>query len=156
MANAKSVLIQLTSIAETMRHRPAVPIATRVAARDDVLPLASPIQGPDGKEYDQVVLPEGTWLECSLAAYNFNPEYWGEDAHIFNPDRFLREGGPLVNGKKAPQGSMDGLIGFIVGPRMCLGWRFAWVSRYARDASIETESTNDPSGWRKCRSCWQN
>lgn len=108
-----------------MRHRPAVPIATRIAAHDDHLPLSKPITGRNGCLIDRIALPKDTWLECSLAAYNFNPEYWGDDAHLFNPDRFLRKGGPLVNGVKPPQGSLDGLIAFIVGPRMCLGWRFA-------------------------------
>ena len=112
--------------AETLRCRPALPVAVaRTALHDDYLPLSQPLVGRDGTQITQVVVPKGTGVDCSIAAYNMNPSYWGEDAHKFNPDRFLRAEGPLINGMKGPQGSMDGLASFIAGPRMCLGWRFA-------------------------------
>lgn len=39
---------------ESMRLRPAIPYTMRVATKDDVLPLATPLTDRDGKVCDEV------------------------------------------------------------------------------------------------------
>lgn len=56
-----------------------------------------------------------------FTAMNINPEVWGEDAHIFRPERWIVPGGIPPPGE-LPHG-WSGLATFCDGPRSCLGWR---------------------------------
>ena len=87
-----------------------------MAGRDDILPLSRPITTEYGEVISEIVVPKGTRIVASIAAYNrsavlfvcvprrlsvlvshSNPELWGDDAHEFNPDRWL-DG--VASGKK--------------------------------------------------------
>ena len=40
-------------------------------------------------------LPEGTTVSVNPWVMHHSPELWGDDARVFNPDRWLREGAAL-------------------------------------------------------------
>ncbi|EAU91561.1 hypothetical protein CC1G_02050 [Coprinopsis cinerea okayama7 len=108
-------------IKESMRFHPALYQNYRQAARDDVLPLSKPIVGPDGELTNKLPIPKGTKIILSIAAYNRNQEVFGEDAHEYNPERWLSD-----REKKGPTlGVYGNLLTFAGGIRTCIGWRFA-------------------------------
>ncbi|KAF4621387.1 hypothetical protein D9613_000522 [Agrocybe pediades] len=109
-------------IKESMRFHPALYQNYRQAAHDDVLPLSKPIKTLDDREINTLPIPKGMKIILSIAAYNRNTEIFGEDAHVYNPDRWLRDNGD----KKGPTlGVYGNLLTFSGGVRACIGWRFA-------------------------------
>lgn len=51
-----------------MRYRVTVPYVTRVAAEDDVIPLANPVVGRDGKLIREIFVPKGTPVDGGLVS----------------------------------------------------------------------------------------
>ncbi|KAL9711697.1 hypothetical protein Ac2012v2_004769 [Leucoagaricus gongylophorus] len=107
---------------ESMRFHPAVYHNFRQAVKDEVLPLLRPISTVSGKVLSELPIPRGLKIIISICGYNRNQEIFGEDANIFNPERWTRD-----IGKK--QGLNVGVYGnlltFAGGVRTCIGWRFA-------------------------------
>ncbi|KAG6920069.1 hypothetical protein DXG01_010137 [Tephrocybe rancida] len=106
---------------ESMRFHPALYQNYRQAAKDDVLPLSSPIRTTSGEYIDTLPIPKGMKVILSIAAYHRNKDIFGEDADTFNPERWLRK-----TDKKGPTlGVYGNLLTFAGGVRTCIGWRFA-------------------------------
>ncbi|KAI1790345.1 cytochrome P450 [Ganoderma leucocontextum] len=106
---------------EILRFYPAVPHTYRQPLKDDVLPLAKPVTTRSGKVVSQVPIRAGLRLILSVCAYNREKDVWGEDAHQFNPERWLAS-----SGKRASSvGVYSNLLTFSGGVRACIGWRFA-------------------------------
>ncbi|KAG6861673.1 hypothetical protein C0995_013242 [Termitomyces sp. Mi166 len=108
---------------ESMRFHPALYQNYRQAAKDDVLPLSTPIKTASGECQANLPIPKGMKVILSIAAYHRNKDVFGEDANIFNPERWLRKtddkkGGPTL-------GVYGNLLTFAGGIRACIGWRFA-------------------------------
>ncbi|TFK44496.1 cytochrome P450 [Crucibulum laeve] len=107
---------------ESMRYHPALYQNYRQSARDDVIPLSKPITTKNGEAITSLPIPKGLKVILSIAAYNRNKEIFGEDAHQFNPERWLQEAGE----KRGPTlGVYGNLLTFAGGVRTCIGWRFA-------------------------------
>ncbi|EKM80790.1 hypothetical protein AGABI1DRAFT_55872 [Agaricus bisporus var. burnettii JB137-S8] len=107
---------------ESMRFHPAVYHNYRQAVRDDVLPLSKPIRTTSGEEITKLPVPKGLKMILSISGYNRNEEAFGEDAHVYNPERWFRDTGD----KKPPNvGVYGNLLTFAGGVRSCVGWRFA-------------------------------
>ncbi|KAI6007584.1 cytochrome P450 [Pisolithus orientalis] len=119
---------------ETLRYHCVAPQAFRMAAQDYVLPLSRPIRTESGQLMHEVLVPKGTRVIASIAAYNRNKDMWGEDADVFNPDRWLD--GIAKDKKEAAAGVYSSLLTFGGGPRACLGWRFAVIEIQAFLAEI--------------------
>jgi hypothetical protein len=101
-----------------MRFHPAVYHNYRQAVKDDVLPLSKPIRTTTGEEITKLPIPKGLKVILSISGYNrymsftivqlsllfisFRPcrneEAFGEDAHVYNPERWFRDTGD----KKTP------------------------------------------------------
>ncbi|GER50467.1 cytochrome P450, partial [Striga asiatica] len=64
-------------------------------------------------------IPANVNLSIPPLALHRNPEIWGQDAHLFKPERFS-EG--LA---KATNGNAIAFLGFGFGPRICVGMNFA-------------------------------
>lgn len=107
---------------ESMRFHPAVYHNYRQAVKDDVLPLSQPITTTTGEIVSKLPIPKGLKVILSIAGYNRNREVFGEDADVFNPERWFRDFGE----KKGPNvGVYGNLLTFAGGVRTCIGWRFA-------------------------------
>ncbi|KAK6541432.1 Protein kinase alk2 [Orbilia ellipsospora] len=100
-------------INETMRMYPTVPINSRVAVVDTVLPLGG---GPDQRS--PVFVPKGTSVEYMIYAMHRREDIWGPDANWFRPERW----GEKRNSKEFNNFEF---LPFNAGPRICLGQQFA-------------------------------
>ncbi|KAJ8585426.1 cytochrome P450 [Rhizopogon salebrosus TDB-379] len=101
----------------------------RCASQDDVLPLSQPITKRSGEVIYELPVPKGTRIVASIAAYNRNKDLWGEDAHVFDPERWLN--GTAQDKKIASLGVYSNLMTFLGGVRACIGWRFALIEMQA-------------------------
>ncbi|KAK1144710.1 hypothetical protein N8T08_005014 [Aspergillus melleus] len=95
-------------LSETLRLYPPIPINTRQALRDTVLPVGG---GPHGDQ--PVAVPKGTTLTYSVYVMHRRTDIWGENAAEWCPDRW--------------QGLKGGFhyLPFNAGPRHCPGQQFA-------------------------------
>lgn len=110
---------------EVLRYHPVVPHNYRQSLHEDVLPLSKPIHTLSGKTINEIPIRKGLRLILSVAAYHRNKDVWGDDADVFNPERWL-------SGKKGPTvGVTSSLLTFAGGIRGCIGWRFAMYEMQA-------------------------
>ncbi|KAJ7923520.1 cytochrome P450 [Mycena leptocephala] len=93
----------------------------REAARDEVLPLSKPLVTRSGKTITEIPIAKDTILVVSIAGYNRNPDVFGQDAHVFDPERWL-DGRVQTTTSLGVYGN---LMTFGSGHRACIGWRFA-------------------------------
>ena len=121
VSDLDSMTYTLAAMKEVLRLHPIVYTLARVASRDDVLPLATPITTSDGEAVSEIPIPKGTECVISIWAYNRLPTIWGPDADDFNPNRFIEHekmGATYV-------GVTSNLMTFSAGLQACLGWRFS-------------------------------
>ncbi|KAJ3874521.1 cytochrome P450 [Lentinula edodes] len=116
------------TVKELLRYHPVAIHMFRVAHEDDVLPLSTPITTTTGEVLTELPVPQGTRTVISIPAYNRNKELFGEDAHIFNPYRWLE---PNHVKKGVSLGPFANLATFSGGIRSCIGWRFAVIELQA-------------------------
>ena len=92
---------------ETLRLTPVIPMTYRQAAE------TTSILGH--------VIPARTVLVVSPYAINRSQDHWGEDANVFNPERWLDATETTERSSK----SNYGFSTFLHGPRACIGQGFA-------------------------------
>lgn len=97
-------------ILETLRLHPPILENHHQASETISVPLLDPIPGSSSS---QLVIPKGTVLLIPVNVLQTDPEIWGEDAHLFRPERWQN----LKGGRN--------LFAFSDGPRQCIGKRFA-------------------------------
>ncbi|GLB37928.1 putative cytochrome p450 [Lyophyllum shimeji] len=112
---------------ETLRFHPVAINTFREAVRDDVLPLSKPIVTTSGEVVSEIPIPKGLGVMTSIHGYNRNKDIFGEDAHLFNPERWLN--GTVK--KSISVGVLGNLMTFSGGVRSCIGWKFAVVELQA-------------------------
>lgn len=95
---------------ETLRLYPVVPFNRRCATKDTTLPRGG---GKDG--VSPIYIRKGRTVMYSTYVLHRRKDIWGEDAEIFNPDRWV---GRKVTWEYIP---------FNGGPRTCIGQQFALV-----------------------------
>ncbi|ESK92976.1 cytochrome p450 [Moniliophthora roreri MCA 2997] len=107
-------------VREALRLIPPVHSSIRVATRDDLVPTMYPV-GEDKRH--QVLLSKGSFVHVSVEAFNLDKEVWGEDAWVFNPDRWEK----LPNKVLEQPGLFSNILTFSAGPRSCIGMRFSMI-----------------------------
>lgn len=65
-----------------------------------------------------ILIPKGVTVQIIISFLHQNPDLWGSDAHVFNPERFSKG---ITNACKVPQAYMP----FGLGTRICVGQHFA-------------------------------
>ncbi|KAM5545439.1 hypothetical protein V8D89_000477 [Ganoderma adspersum] len=111
---------------ETLRLYAPISYAPRVAVKDTVIPLATPIRGRDGTIMNQLVVAKGTSMILHYQAANNAPELWGDDAHEWKPERWLSPLPKAVEDAHIP-GVYSNLMTFAAGSRACIGFMFSQV-----------------------------
>ncbi|KAJ7741443.1 cytochrome P450 [Mycena maculata] len=120
-ADFEAMQYTIALMKETFRFYPVAFNSMRQAARDEVLPLSKPIVTKSGKTLTELPIPKNTLLIISNCGYNRNPDVFGKDAHLFNPERWL-DGSVQITTNVGVYGN---LMTFGSGHRACIGWRFA-------------------------------
>ncbi|KAI0331167.1 PAH-inducible cytochrome P450 monooxygenase PC-PAH 4 [Cubamyces sp. BRFM 1775] len=123
MDDLDGMTVCLNAIKETLRMHPIITYLPRVATKDDVLPLAYPVVTATHETISEVPIRKGQIIYTSFVAYNRLQQVWGDDAHVWNPDRFSR----LDTGKQTYVGVFANLMTFSAGTRACIGWRFSII-----------------------------
>ncbi|XP_038713594.1 cytochrome P450 CYP749A22-like [Tripterygium wilfordii] len=91
---------------------------------NETLRLYSPVLGLHRKHsrearLGKLTLPAGIQLHVPILALHHDSNIWGEDAHLFKPERFLE------GVAKATNNNITAYIPFGAGPRICVGFNFA-------------------------------
>ncbi|KAJ7480191.1 cytochrome P450 [Mycena galericulata] len=97
-------------ILETLRVHPPILENHHQAAENICVPLSEPVPGT---LVSRLIIPKGTVLVIPVNVLQMDPELWGEDAHLFRPERW--------HGRE----DRRNLFAFSQGPRSCIGQRFA-------------------------------
>ena len=59
--------------------------------KDARVPPYKPIQGRNGEELQELLIPKGTKIVLSIQGCNRASDLWGSDALEFKPERWLNE-----------------------------------------------------------------
>jgi cytochrome P450 len=95
-----------------LRLYPPVPVNTRTAIRNTVLPVGG---GFDGKS--PVLIPEGSSVAFSIYSMHRRPDLFGMDAELFRPERWEKH----MPFRDDPVRAKWSYIPFYGGPRSCPG-----------------------------------
>jgi cytochrome P450 len=111
--------IQLLILNLALRLYPSVPVNTRTAVENTILPVGG---GSDRKS--PVLIPKGTPVAFSVYTLHRRSDLYGMDAECFRPERW-DEDLPLFKDKTTHN---YGYLPFSGGPRACLGSKFGFIS----------------------------
>ena len=125
---------------ESLRLYPVVPMNSRQAAEDTVLPL-----GGGDDEKSPVFVPKGCYFHWNLWAMHRRKDLFGDDAEEFKPERWLDE-----DGKKGLRVGWE-YLPFHGGPRICIGQQFALTEACYVTVRLMQEfegiESRDPEPW---------
>jgi len=100
------------ALKETLRLHPPILENHHEATEAVTIPLSEPIL-ETGES--QLVVPKGTLIAIPVNVLQRDPAFWGKDADLFRPNRWLEKA----------NGSGQELLAFSAGPRSCIGKSFA-------------------------------
>ncbi|KAI9346859.1 cytochrome P450 [Obelidium mucronatum] len=98
---------------ESMRLVPPAPITNRITVEEDIL--------------EGYRIPKGTVVIISPAVNHWLEEYWGPDSREFKPERWLTTEKEASSTQDETDSSkpFGAYMPFLLGPRNCIGQRFA-------------------------------
>lgn len=108
---------------ESFRHHPISSHTERVALKDDVLRLRTPVYNDRGHKITEVPIKAGQLIHIPSISLTHLKSVWGEDAEEFRPERWL-DPARLPPASETSQG-WNGLFIFSEGPHNCIGYRLA-------------------------------
>ncbi|GLH10351.1 Probable cytochrome P450 6d4 [Gryllus bimaculatus] len=97
-------------ISEVLRLYPPAPSTDRICVKDTLLPA--------GENSNAIIIPKGTIVQAPIVGLHTDPQYWDEPLK-FDPERFSDENKHKIK----PFTYMP----FGMGPRICIGQRFALI-----------------------------
>ncbi|KAI0373128.1 cytochrome P450 [Pilatotrama ljubarskyi] len=109
---------------ETLRRFPPVSSLMRVARKDGVLPLSTPVRALDGTILESIPVKKGTRIITDIIGSNCNKAIWGEDAYEWDPERWMKPLPRALEDAHIP-GVYSHLMTFIGGGRACIGFKFS-------------------------------
>lgn len=122
-------------VKEVLRWRPPLPFSLPHATTED-------------DWYNGMFIPKGTICLSNLWQCNQDPASYGDNAAIFNPERFLDPCGKILPGPLETRGEGHNTYGF--GKRSCIGNHVANDSLFISIATslwaMNLESPCDPEG----------
>lgn len=89
---------------ESLRLYPVVPLNSREALEDTILPRGG---GEDGMA--PIFIPKGGLVSWNLWALHRRKDYFGEDAEVFRPERWLDEEEGEGEGEMGEMGGKKGM-----------------------------------------------
>ncbi|KAJ7259650.1 cytochrome P450 [Mycena rebaudengoi] len=110
-------------VRETLRLHAPVTATSRIAIRDDVIPLGTPYTDINGTVHETLRIVKGQPIIIPILILNRDSEIWGSDALEFRPERW-EASTPITNSIPGVWGHM---LTFLGGPRGCIGFRFSLV-----------------------------
>ncbi|KAJ7501076.1 cytochrome P450 monooxygenase [Mycena galericulata] len=114
-------------IRETLRVHAPVSYVTRIAAVDDVMPLATPCVDSKGRSHSALTIPKGQIIRVPIADVNTDTSLWGEDAAEFKPQRWSALPDSVHNIPTV----WGNMLTFLAGPHSCIGFRFSLAEQKA-------------------------
>ncbi|EMD35207.1 hypothetical protein CERSUDRAFT_107188, partial [Gelatoporia subvermispora B] len=108
-------------VRETLRWRPVDPVGLVHCSTED-------------DHYEGYYIPKGTHCIANVWAMNHDPDVYGDDAELFNPDRHLDEKGQLGHAPEETKG--EGHVSYGFGRRLCIGRNIANNSLFIDIACI--------------------
>ncbi|KAM7253751.1 hypothetical protein ACFE04_031433 [Oxalis oulophora] len=121
---AKDMLYTHAAVSEAIRLFPPVPVDSKVAKTDDVLPDGTPVK-------------KGTPVTYHPYAMGRMKSIWGSDAEEFKPERWLEEKESDGEGKwNFVSRDPYTYTAFQAGPRICLGKEMAYLQMKRMVAGI--------------------
>lgn len=137
-------------VREVGRLDPPVASTVRMCTNDDVLPLSQPFTTPDGKTHDSMAIKKGQGIFISIAAYNSSPAIFGDDAHVFRPERWAELDARKATDNVQTTGVWSPLLTFLAGPRSCIGYKFALLELKACVSPFTRALTTRSQGHAQC------
>ncbi|QRV94590.1 cytochrome P450 family protein [Ceratobasidium sp. AG-Ba] len=114
-------------VREVLRVYPAVPVISRQATKDAVIPVGQSYIDRDGVTRSEIRIQKWDTVRVSILAINRAKDVWGDDALEFRPERW----DDLPAAVKDMPGVFGNLMTFIHGHHACIGYRFALVETKA-------------------------
>jgi len=112
-------------VRESMRLYAPVNAVHRTTRKDVVLPLGTPIKATDGHtDIHELHLKSNTNVIVGLGASNRDPLIWGDEAHLWKPERWFEKTPDEVAKERLP-GVYSGMMTFLGGGRACIGFKFS-------------------------------
>jgi cytochrome P450 len=96
----------------------------RTTRSDVILPLSTSIHDVNGRETNEIFIPNNTNVFLHIWNLNRDPSIWGDDAAEWKPERWLTALPESVTGAKI-QGVYANTMTFIGGGRSCIGFKFS-------------------------------
>jgi cytochrome P450 len=121
--NLRSCKYLKAVVNETLRVAATVPFNLRSPEKDVILPTGG---GPDGNE--PTLVEKGTHILILTYALHRDEGYWGQDAKMFNPERWMESSQPAADPWC--------FLPFSGGPRICIGQQLALNEIYYTIARV--------------------
>ncbi|KAF5388378.1 hypothetical protein D9615_000793 [Tricholomella constricta] len=107
---------------ETLRLYPGLPYMERLAMKDDVIPLGTPVVTRDGRTLNEISVRKGQTVMIPIISIHRLDEVWRQ-ADKFIPERWIDADG--LPPSEALCAGWSNTLAFSDGPRNCIGSRLA-------------------------------
>ncbi|PRQ40547.1 putative cytochrome P450 [Rosa chinensis] len=121
---ARREVLQLFGKQTTPNHDGLAKLKTMSMILNETLRLYPPVVSIIRKvekevRLGKIIVPANVELQVPNLAFHHDPKLWGEDVHLFKPERFSE------GVAKATNNNMVAYLPFGMGPRNCIGFNFA-------------------------------